>query len=109
MSIVNLKITFVKKQRQTRKRPTQGRGTFIYNSINGRFHTRDGLFKVRWVNFEWTIRLTLSISFDGQFEDGLSVSDSLWTSAPTPQKKIGEAVSVGEGATVHRRIIHFYI
>ena len=26
MSIVNLKITFVKKQRQTRERPTQGRG-----------------------------------------------------------------------------------
>ena len=30
MSIVNLKIIFVKKQKQTRKRPTQGRGaTFI--------------------------------------------------------------------------------
>ena len=26
MSIVNLKIIFVKKQKQTRKRPTQGRG-----------------------------------------------------------------------------------
>ena len=30
MSIVNLKIIFVKKQKQTRERPTQGRGaTFI--------------------------------------------------------------------------------
>ena len=30
MSIVNLKINFVKKQKQTHKRPTQGRGaTFI--------------------------------------------------------------------------------
>ena len=30
MSIVNLKIIFVKKQKRTRKRPTQGRGaTFI--------------------------------------------------------------------------------
>ena len=30
MSMVNLKIIFVKKQKQTRKRPTQGRGaTFI--------------------------------------------------------------------------------
>ena len=38
MSIVNLKMIFVKKQKQTRKRPTQGRGaTFIYNR-NGRFH-----------------------------------------------------------------------
>ena len=44
-------------------------------------------------NFEWTIRLTLSVNFDGQFEDGLSVSDSLCTAAPSPQKKIGEGVS----------------
>ena len=44
MSIVNLKIIFVKKQKQTPKRSTQGRGTtFIYNR-NGRFHTRGGLF-----------------------------------------------------------------
>ena len=44
MTIVNLNIIFVKKQKQTRERPTQGRGaTFIYNR-NGRFHTRDGLF-----------------------------------------------------------------
>ena len=44
MSIVNVKIDFGKKQKQTRERPTQGRGaTFIYNR-NGRFHTRDGLF-----------------------------------------------------------------
>ena len=32
MSIVNLKILFGKKQKQTRERPTQGRvATFIYN------------------------------------------------------------------------------
>ena len=39
MSIVNLKIILiVKKQKQTRERPTQGLGaTFIYNR-NGRFH-----------------------------------------------------------------------
>ena len=44
MSIVNFKIIFVKKQKQTRERPTEGRGTtFIYNR-NGHFHTRDGLF-----------------------------------------------------------------
>ena len=35
-------------------------------------------------------RLTLSVNFDRQFEDGLSVSDSLCTAAPSPQKKIGE-------------------
>ena len=29
MSIVNLKIIFVKKQKQTRERPTQGRGAIF--------------------------------------------------------------------------------
>ena len=45
MSIVNLKIIFVKKQKQTGERPTQGweGGTFIYIR-NSRFHTRDGFF-----------------------------------------------------------------
>ena len=34
MSIVNLKIIFVKKHKQTRKRPTQGRGvTFIITEM----------------------------------------------------------------------------
>ena len=47
MSIVNLKIIFVKNQKQTRERPTQGQGaTFIYNR-NGRFHTREGGLFVR--------------------------------------------------------------
>ena len=49
-------------------------------------------------------RLTLSVNFDGQFEDGLSVSDSLCTAHPLPSEKIGEGVCVGEGATVHRLI-----
>ena len=39
---------------------------------------------------EHAIHLTLSVNFDGQFEDGLSISDSLCTVAPSPQKKIGE-------------------
>ena len=44
MSVVNFKIIFVKKQKQTRERPTQGRGgDFDYNR-NGRFHTSDELF-----------------------------------------------------------------
>ena len=34
------------------------------------------------------IRLILSVNFDGQFGDGLSVSDSLCTAAPSPQKKL---------------------
>ena len=34
MSIVNLKMIFVKKKKQTRKRPTQGRGaTFIITEM----------------------------------------------------------------------------
>ena len=45
--------------------------------------------------------MTLSINFDGQFEDGLSVSDSLCTAA---SEKIGEGVSVGQVATVHRLV-----
>ena len=49
-------------------------------------------------------RLTLSVNFDGQFEDGLSLSDTLCTAAPSPQKKIGEGVSVEKGATVHRLV-----
>ena len=56
--------------------------------------------KLECFNFEWTIRLTLSVNFDRQFEDGLSVSEILWTAAPR-KKKIGESVSVVEGATVH--------
>ena len=45
MSIVKLKIIFVKKQKQTRERPTQGwaGGTFIYIR-NSRFHSIDGFF-----------------------------------------------------------------
>ena len=57
-------------------------------------------------NFEWTIRLTLSINFDGQFEDGLSISESLCTAAPSPQKKKKNqrrGVCWG-GATVHRPV-----
>ena len=42
----------------------------------------------------------LSVNFNGQFEDGLFISDSLCTDAPHPpnnptSEKIGEGVSVG--------------
>ena len=42
--------------------------------------------KLECFNFEWTIRLTLSVNFDRQFEDGLSVSEILWTAAPRKKK-----------------------
>ena len=42
--------------------------------------------KLECFNFEWTIRLTLSVNFDRQFEDGLSVSEILWTAAPGKKK-----------------------
>ena len=75
MSIVNLKIIFVKKQKQTRKRPTQGRGAkFIitevavftlekdYSCETGYpFHDSRHEYVLIWkwnsFNFEWTIRL----------------------------------------------------
>ena len=127
MSIVNLKIIFGKKQKQTRERPTQGAaggGTFIITEMAVFTLATDYLCEMGYpfdnsrqigntsyvliwngkgFNFEWTIRLTkrewfslgliLSVNFDGQFEDGLSVSDSLCTAAPSPQKKIGQGVS----------------
>ena len=91
MSIVNLKIIFVKKQKQTRERPTQGRGaTFIITEMAVFTLEKDyscetgcpfddsrqiGKYVLIWkwnsFNFEWTIRLTLSVNFDGQFEDGI--------------------------------------
>ena len=62
--------------------------------------------------FEWTIRLTLSANFDGQFEDELSVPDSLCTAALSLQRKNGKRVHVcgGGGDCTQaslRRMIHF--
>ena len=93
MSIVNFKIIFAKKQKQTRQRPTQGRGaTFICNR-NGRFHTTDGLFVWDGLSVAW-----LTVNFDGrQFEDRLSVSDSLCTTTPSPQKKSAKGCVWGRG------------
>ena len=48
MSRVNLKIIFVKKQKQTRERPTQGRGaTFIITEMA--VFTLEKDYRVRWV------------------------------------------------------------
>ena len=75
MSIVNLKIIFVKKQKQTRERPTQGRGaTFIITEMAVFTLEKDyscetgypfddsrqiGKYVLIWkwssFNFEWTI------------------------------------------------------
>ena len=45
--------------------------------------------------------------FDGQFEDGLSISESLCTAAPPLRKyrrRTREGVSVGERVTLHRPV-----
>ena len=42
MSIVNVKIIFAKKQKQTRERLTQGGGGEIDHDRKGCFHTTDG-------------------------------------------------------------------
>ena len=42
MSIVNVKLIFAKKQKQTRERLTQGRGRKINHDRNGCFHTTGG-------------------------------------------------------------------
>ena len=56
MSIVNLKIIFVKKQERTRKRPTQGRGaTFILTEM-AVFTVDTRIIRVRRV-----IRLMISV------------------------------------------------
>ena len=56
MSIVNLKIIFVKKQERTRKRPTQGRGaTFILTEM-AVFTLDTRIIRVRRV-----IRLMISV------------------------------------------------
>ena len=53
---------------------------------------------MKWFQFN----LTFSVNFDGQFEDGLSVSDSLCTAAaPSPQKKSQKGCLWGRGTTVH--------
>ena len=98
MSIVNLKIIFVKKQKQTRERPTQGRGaTFIYNR-NGRFHTRDELFV--WDGLSaWLYPsiLTHSLKMNYSFQ----IACVLAPPTPPPNnptsEKIGEGVSYAVG------------
>ena len=70
MSTVNLKIIFVKEQKQTRERPTEGRGaTFIYNR-KGPFHTRDGLFVWDALSVAWLYLsiLTDSLKMDYPFQ-----------------------------------------
>ena len=39
-------------------------------------NSRQIIWKWNGFNLEWTIHLTLSVNFDGQFEDGLYISDS---------------------------------
>ena len=107
----------MKNQKKTRERPTQGRGATLiitemavftletdyscemgYPFDNLRLIGNTSSFEnVYGFKFEWTIRLTLSVNFDGQFEDGLSVSDSLCRAAPSPQKKSEKGCLWGRG------------
>ena len=55
---------------------------------------------------EHAIHLTLSVNFDGQFEDGLSVLDSLCTLRKNRRRGIcGEVDDCAQASL--RRIIHF--
>ena len=109
MSIVNLKLIFGKKQKQTRERPTQGRGaTFIYNR-NGRFHTREGLFEWDGLSVAWLYPsiLTDSLKMDYPFQ-----IPCMCTAAPSPQKKSEKGCLWGGGDFTQaslRRIIHFWL
>ena len=120
----------MKKQKQTRERSTQGQGanSFItemavftpetdhscemgYPFDNSR-QIGNASRKCNGFHFEWTIRLNLSANFDGQFEDELSVPDSLCTAALSPQRKNGKRVHVCAGGgdcaqASLRRMIHF--
>ena len=130
MSIVNLKIIFVKKQKQTRKRPTQGRGAkFIVTEmavftletdyscetgypfddsrqIGDTSKSENGIVLILNEQSAW---LYPSISTDS-LKTGLSVPDSLFTAAPSPQKKSGTGCLWGGRDCTQaslRRIIHF--
>ena len=125
MSIVNLKIIFVKKPKQTPERPTQGLGaTFIYNR-NGLFsHKRRVIrliIRVRLSNtssFEngmafilneqsaWLYPsiLTDSLKMDYPFQMDFSFL-SLCTAAPSPQKRNRRrGVCGAEGVTVNKLV-----
>ena len=81
MSIVNLKIIFVKKQKQTRKRPTQGGGaTFIITEM-----------------------AVFTLQKDYSRETGYPLQIACVQPLPPPQKNRRRGVC-GEGATVHRLV-----
>ena len=125
MSIVNLNITFVKKQKQTRPTPNAqlkdgARHSFI--TRNGRFHTKDGLFvwdglSVWWFasdicnwncfNFEWTIRLTLSVNLTESLKMDYPFHWEPLYSRPSPHNKSEKGCLWGRGRLASlKRIIH---
>ena len=111
MSIVNLKIIFVKKEKQTRERPSQGRGArhsfitemdvftletdYLCETDYPFDNSRQIIWKWNGFNLEWTIHLPLSVNFEGQLEDGLYISDSHPTFSP--QKKSERGCLWGRG------------
>ena len=51
------------------------------------------------------MRLTLSVNFDGQVEDGINPFQIACVQPlPSLRKRIVEGVSFGKGATVHRLV-----
>ena len=95
MPIVNLKIICVQKAKADTRTPNLRPGRDIHLYQKWPFSHWRRIIRVRR-----GIRLTLSVNFNAQFEDGLFISDSLCTDAPHPpnnptSEKIGEGVSVG--------------
>ena len=122
MSIVSLKIIFVKNQKQTRKRPTWGQGaTFIitetavftlekdYSCETG-YPFDDSRQIDNTSEFENGIVLILNEQSPWLLKTGLSVPDSLCTAAPAPQKKSEKGCLWGGRDCTQaslRRMIHF--
>ena len=122
MSIVNLKIIFVKKQKQTRKHPTQGRGaTFIITEMAVFTLGTDYSCKTGYPfddsrqigNTSYTengIVLILNEQSAWRLKTGLSVPDSLCTAVPSTQKISEKGCLWGGRDGIQaslRRMIHF--
>ena len=122
MSIVNLKIISVKKQKQTRERPTQGRGaTLIITEMAVFTLEKDYSCKTGYPfddsrqigNTSYTengIVLILNEQSAWLSKTGLSVPDSLCTAVPSTQKISEKGCLWGGRDGIQaslRRMIHF--
>ena len=100
-----------------RERRSRERSPAIWNPTKDFFETlglsvwwfsSDRKYLVIWkwnsFNFEWTNRLTLSVNFDGQFQDGIAPFQIACVQPPPPLRKNRRRGVCGEGATVHRLV-----